>query len=519
MFKLTEEELQLAFEAIEHHGFSTLFPRPPEWDDIRKNWTDLKGALAAEDLDAYIPNQPLRVFAPKNRFNLRVVTHLHPMDLIIYTALVLIVKADIERARCPQSKKRVFSFRSDLRVKNNLYQTKDSFLKYKAQLAEKASKSHCKYIAMADIADFYPRIYQHRLENVVATVATQTRGEEVARVLVKKFIFNLVEGTSYGIPVGPYASRILAEGLMIDVDDALATENLNYVRWVDDFTFFCRSDAEAQYALFFLARWLFEKHGLTLQGAKTRIISPSTFKETYLKNHEDRLAESASVLKTLWGSLSPYDDDDQDDLTADEKSELEQTNFLELLSEALSNKDSVDYEMISFLLGRLSSIEEFKDEWRLEMADTVIRNIEHLYPVIDSVAQFFTCISGVPAAKRKQISNALLKPILGSTQYRPPEYYVMWVLSIFMSDPKWNNADKILKIFNDSRSEVVRRYAALALAVTGNRSHALAIRDAYSHSSPLVKLGILRASRMLGSDERKFWKRAQLVAGPLEKRI
>ncbi len=104
MFKLTECELNCAFSAINHHGFSTLFPSPPEWEDLEANWEDIRNHLANEDLDTYSPSSPMRVFAPKSRFSLRVVTHLHPIDLVIYTALVLIVKDDIEVARISKSK-------------------------------------------------------------------------------------------------------------------------------------------------------------------------------------------------------------------------------------------------------------------------------------------------------------------------------------------------------------------------------------------------------------------------------
>ena len=90
------------------------------------------------------------------------------------------------------------------------------------------------YVAVADIADFYPRIYQHRLENVIESVASSQRVRDVARVLVKKLIGNLLGKDSYGIPVGPYASRLLAEALLIDVDASLESRGIDFVRWVDD---------------------------------------------------------------------------------------------------------------------------------------------------------------------------------------------------------------------------------------------------------------------------------------------
>jgi len=518
MFKLTEQELDRAFACINHHGFSTLFPDPPEWDDLAQNWPDLRALLSNEDLDTYVPSVPLRVFAPKNRFNIRVVTHLHPVDLVIYTALVLIIRDDIEKARLPKNKKRVFSFRADGRIHDQLYQSANAFSDYKKELAKKAQKASVKYVALADIADFFPRLYQHRLENIVQTVASSIRGEEVARVLVRKFIPSVCDGTSYGIPIGPYASRNLAEALLIDVDDALVGKKFDFVRWVDDFAFFCKSDVEAQYCLFFLGQWLFEKHGLTLQGAKTKILPVEKFIDQNLQTHETRLEERAEILRDLWGRISPYEDEVDDELSDEELIELEAVNFQQMLGESLEDIDNIDYEMVSFILGRLTKIDEFRDEWRVTLVDLVLENIGHLYPISDSLARFFTSFEEISAAERRRIANALLKPIL-TGKIPPPDYYVMWVMSVFMSNENWNNADKLLRVFVETHSEVVRRYAALALEKNGSRAQALALRDHFDHASPMLKLALLRATKLLGADERKFWKRGKGISGHLEKRV
>ncbi|MCF6344004.1 MAG: RNA-directed DNA polymerase [Devosiaceae bacterium] len=517
MFKLTEEELEYAFASIKYHGFSTLFPAPPEWDDLENHWDDIKNHLKNEDLDIYEPSSPMRVFAPKSRFNLRIVTHLHPIDLVIYTALVLIVKDDIEVARIPKSKNIVYSFRADAKKKEQLYQNTNNYKKYKLRLKNRAEMASCCFVAIADIADFYPRIYQHRLENVIETVATTPRAKEVARVLVKKFINKIASGASYGIPVGPYASRNLAEALLIDVDSALAMKKFKLVRWVDDFAFFCKTDAEAQHCLFYLSQWLFEKHGLTLQSAKTKIVTSEHFLETTLRTQETKLEEKAEVIKDLWGEINPYEEDGVE-LDENEIEELENTSFREIIEEALGDNEQIDYDMISFILGRLSNIGDFKDEWRETFVDIILDNIEHLYPVSDSIATFFQGFEALNKKEKRKIARALLRPIL-SSKTPPPDYYTMWVLSIFLKDNEWNNSDKLIKIFTETHSEVVRRYAALAIEKNGKRAEALSVQELFERASPLLKLAILRTTRLLGRDERRFWKQKQLISGVLEKRI
>lgn len=108
-FNLTEQDLQNAFEALEHHGYSGLVPLP-EWQTVRDNWDAIKTRIASFDLDEYRPNNPMVMFAPKTRATLRPVCLLHPIDLLVYSALTLIVKDDLESERIPLKQRRVFSY-------------------------------------------------------------------------------------------------------------------------------------------------------------------------------------------------------------------------------------------------------------------------------------------------------------------------------------------------------------------------------------------------------------------------
>ena len=245
MFFLTTEELDSAFAAITHHGYSAMLPAAPEWSVITSNWVAVRDSINSIDLDTYEPYKPTSVFAPKNRASVRILHLLHPQDLIIYTALVLIAKNDIEANRIPTKARRVFSYRANVGNDKVLYNAKGSYEAYRSELKQRAARAAVRYVAVADIADFYQRIYQHRLENVIQSVATTQRVRDVARVLVKKLIASIMGRDSYGIPVGPYASRLLAEALLIDVDSSLQAKKIDFIRWVDDFSFFCKTEYEA----------------------------------------------------------------------------------------------------------------------------------------------------------------------------------------------------------------------------------------------------------------------------------
>ncbi|WP_336683685.1 RNA-directed DNA polymerase [Stenotrophomonas maltophilia] len=520
MFALTAQELENSFSAIQHHGYSAMLPAPPEWDVVVANWPAIRDAIAQIDLDTYTPRKPMLVFSPKNRANVRALHLLHPQDLLIYTALTLIAKNDIEANRIPVRSKRVFSYRAEPTKDGELYNARGAYDLYQTRLAELAERPAFKYVAIADIADFYARIYQHRLENVIESVATTQRVRDVARVLVKKLIGSLMGKDSYGIPIGPYASRLLAEALLIDVDTQLSTSRVQFARWVDDFVIYTKSEHEAQSILFTLGEWLYTRHGLTLQSAKTQILTIASYRDHYLIHHDDRLTDRDAVVQMFRDTGNDYGD-------ADEPSEEEIQEMLNalqghdvvgILRASMQDTELVDYQAVTYALTKLPRIPGAPADLKREVLDIVIENAELLYPVAEHIATYVLSFDDLTRAERKSIAKKLLKP-LQSKRRPPPPYYAMWILHIFASSPDWNHANEIMRLFSDSSSEVIRRSCALVIHKSGTRAQAVAMKDAYDRSSHMLRLGILCATHKLGADERRHWKLVQGVNGVIEKLV
>jgi hypothetical protein len=508
MFNLTTAELDAAFVAINHHGYSAMLPDPPEWSIIAGHWPAVRAVLEKIDLDVYEPFRAMKVFAPKSRASIRVLHMLHPQDLVIYTALVLIARDDIEANRVPVRERRVYSFRADPAKPQVLYKAKGSHEAYRKQLHAKTDRTRVKFVALADIADFYPRIYQHRLENVIEAVATNQRVRDVARVLVRKLISNLMERNSYGIPVGPYASRVLAESVLIDVDAILQTQQVDFVRWVDDYNIFCTTEHEAQSVLFSLGEWLFSNHGLTLQSAKTKILTKDHYKRQILASHEGSLTNRDAVVKMLREFRVGYENREEetppktDQEVAAALAELQSTDLLGMLDEALEDTALVDYEAVAYVLTTLPRIPGAPAELKREVLKLSIKHAEALYPVAEHLAKYVLSFDDLTRSEQKQIARNLLNP-LKSKRSPPPAYYAMWILHIFASAPEWNHARDIVSLYAGSTSEVIGRHAALAIHSSGNRSEAVAIKDDYvaaspvfgwPFSSPVVSLATMSAS-------------------------
>ena len=62
MLKLTSAQLNSAFTAIQHHGYGSFFPLPPELPLIDAVWSNLRPVSEGKDLDTYQCYEPLKSF-------------------------------------------------------------------------------------------------------------------------------------------------------------------------------------------------------------------------------------------------------------------------------------------------------------------------------------------------------------------------------------------------------------------------------------------------------------------------
>jgi reverse transcriptase-like protein len=352
MVTLKPQLLERGLAAATFHGYGTFLPEPPEFTLVRKNWKNTKAFLTSIDLDTYEGYSPIRSFAPKSRLNVRRVSLLHPYDFIFYTSLALAMKEGIAKSRL--SADRVFSYRTEKTSIKQLYAASPSFKEFKAAAAKRVTANPEGFIGVTDIADFFPRIYQHRLINALEATTAGTQRDKIRAL--EKMLFRFSEGTSYGIPIGPPASRLLAEAVLIDVDSTLISYGVDFIRFVDDYVIFSERPQDAEYAIRVLGETLFLNHGLTLQTAKTKVMSAADYSEKYLTLHSEKEENRRKLFEMLGDSI--YEETSYDDLDDDQKKEIDAYNLVEMLTEALGEGENVDYHEVSFILGRLSSLQK-----------------------------------------------------------------------------------------------------------------------------------------------------------------
>ena len=255
-------------EHFQHHNDTDIFHKPFEYQAIYHCKDELIKTLTKHEITQWNTKTFRRCLVPKQRYGFRLATQLDPLDMIFYFGLFLEVGEQIEKARLEADKKISFSYRF-LPVDRDFYVFDrdvnfSEFQKYSYELATKHQ-----FVAITDIADFYPRIYLHRLENALNKALPNFSNHAKAII---KLIKGWNQNVSYGIPVGNSPSRLLAEIIIDDVDRILLAERINFTRYVDDYRIFCDSRQQAYKCLVKLANVLYDSHRLILQAQKTKNI-------------------------------------------------------------------------------------------------------------------------------------------------------------------------------------------------------------------------------------------------------
>jgi hypothetical protein len=257
-------------------------------------------------------------------------------------------------------------------------------------------------VVVADIADFFPRIYHHPLENALDTCTTQTGYATAIKKLINQWSFTV----SSGIPVGQAASRLLAELVIADVDETLISERKAYCRFSDDFRIFCHDEREAYGSLALLANVLFENHVLTLQQHKTQILPVHEFQKRYLETGSSKERESLTerfreILEDL-GIEDWYEEICYDDLVPDVQEQIDSLNLGGILGEQIRLGVDLDINITRFVLQRLAQIND------LDALSVVLENVEILYPVFKDVLGYITSIRRVDEKYRHKLGKYLI---------------------------------------------------------------------------------------------------------------
>lgn len=438
------------------------------------------------------------ILTPKNRyvFDYRKAALIDPECLAKYTALVLQVAESVEKARIPTSEKIVFSARfsphgPDIFSKDVTYST------WRERIKELANEESCTYVVQCDIASFYDRVNIHRIQSTLLDVGVDTK-------LVKKIDDLLLlwsKKDSYGIPVGNTASRILAEAALIDVDNYLMSEKINYVRYVDDYRLFAPDLVTAQRWMNLLTTRLF-RDGLMLNTGKTKLYLAAKEDDTDTKQSEDTPEAIVKKVTMLTGGYNRI-----------------ARTFIMPTSEKYDAFRSID--IVSEIKELTSNgIPEFQGIQKLIIACLVQNEFDLLEKIARFCSNYLYSLDYFADMLQK---NADVIPI--KNQVEIADYYAEMIMSAKFGALEWHQAtlatllshekyfrkQALLHIVRSPTKESVTYPSMIALeGLKGHltRDEFRTIREWFDRCDDWEKRRIINASAALPTEERKAWGKA-----------
>lgn len=499
---LSDAALDWALTHAENYSDTDIFPDVFEFEALRDSWNEIKLYIQSIDILEWNVLPFRRCLVPKHRFGFRISTQLDPLDFLVFTALIYEVGEKLEALRIPADDNIVHSYRFSPEHDGRMFSEKYSYRTFQQASHDACQELNPTHIVIADVADFFPRIYTHRIDNALDSALGVGHMHSIA---LKRLIGQWAGAYSYGIPVGSAASRIIAEITISDVDQLLLSEGTKYVRYSDDFRIFCSSEAEAYKYLTLIARSLIDNHGLTLQQNKTKIIPVDIFRNNYLRENEkrelDTLSERFYELLAEIGIEDSYGEIDYDALPEEYQDAINQLNLEEILQEQI-NEEEPDLSLLKFLLRRLGQLGD------TYAVDLIFDNFDKFVPVVRETLEYLLRLDGL-TAERKAVLGAKLIDIYSDELSTAShlEYSRMYLLRPFALDGAWNSDDQYVRLYNDALDEFSSRELLLAMGRSKKDFWFRSRKQSLHQLPPWSRRAFIYGASCLPAEEYKHWIR------------
>jgi hypothetical protein len=357
------------------------------------------------------------------------------------------------------------------------------------------------YVLICDIADFYTRIYHHRLENALDRIDPQKNISSK----IKKLMQNFSGTNSYGLPVGGPAARILAELSLDSIDHILEINGIRFKRYVDDFVIFCKTKEDAHSILTFLSRKLMENEGLTLQKHKTSIMSKEEFTSLTQAKLFGLNEDEGSPMKAKFMSLpirfDPYSQNAVEQYDKIKES-LKDFDLLGMLSSELQ-KSKINQPFSKQLVRAFAAT----DEGILSNAYTIIfDNINDLYPIFTTVVQVATTNwSKFNESTKSSITSKIIQLIKTDSFILKTELNLAYVVKLLAKNNSVENQTILTEVYKSNTDSILITLVVTQTMAKWNVHYWLTdLRRVFPTMNPWQRRLFIVISYLLG-DEGKHW--------------
>jgi len=490
------------------HGDTDIFPLPFEnllFKDISTQAGEIIENIHKDHktwLSSY-PPQTVPTLTQVGYAGFRWATLIDPFWNAYYLTIVLQIADQIEEQRIPQSDNIVFSYRFNWQPHEAKLFKESSWIDFRTQCL--LLSNSFPVIVQTDIADFYPRIYHHRLENALQRL--RNPGDTPKRIMDLLGAFSFSTNVSYGLPIGGPASRILAELALDGVDTLLVRKGIHFCRYADDYVFFCNDKAEAYRTLVFLSEKL-ANEGLVLQKKKTRILSSDEFRQVAQLLDpaalDDKLATDEQKLLNISLKFDPYAPrpDIEYELL---KEAVSKVDIIGILSREIA-KPTIDSVVTKQAINAIMALETPQQEKAIE---TLLKgdNLMTLAPVFTTVMRVIKSVYVTSANDFKTKLDTILCNLW--TNCSPPlsvEVNLAYYIQALAGNQTKRKEEILVSIFDNIPNPIIRRLIILAMTKWNCFYWLTDIKNKYGAMSMYERRAFILASYYLG-DEGDHWRK------------
>ncbi|EOX3402734.1 RNA-directed DNA polymerase [Vibrio cholerae] len=428
-------------------------------------------------------------------------TQIDPYWNVYFLGLVLAISNKIEKSRVGENHVYSYRYSPDFNT-GSLFNKDVNWRKFQTDSLELAkSDSSINYILTCDIADFYTRIYHHRLENALDRIDPQ---KEISSK-IKKLIQTFSGTNSYGLPIGGPAARILAELALDSLDHILLINGINFKRYVDDFIIFCETKEDAHSVLTLISRKLMENEGLTLQKHKTNILSKDEFTSLTQSKLFGLDEDEGSPMKAKFMSL-PIRFDPYSQNAAEQYEEIKETlrdfDLLGMLSNELQ-KSKINQPFSKQIIRAFTSA----DDQVLSNAFNVIFNsINELYPIFNTIIQVATTNWPRFNTQTKDlIRKKLIELIRTDSFILKTELNLSYVVKLFSKENNVEGQTILTEIYRSNSDSILINLVVTQAMAKWNTHYWLSdLKRNFPTMTPWQRRLFIVSSYLLG-DEGKHW--------------
>ncbi|EDE7185569.1 RNA-dependent DNA polymerase [Salmonella enterica subsp. enterica serovar Enteritidis] len=428
-------------------------------------------------------------------------TQIDPYWNAYFLGLVLSISEEIEKARVGEDYVYSYRYLPDFE-QGSLFNKDINWRKFQTDSLNLAkSDESINFVVTCDIADFYTRIYHHRLENALDRI---DQNKDISSK-IKKLIQTFSGTNSYGLPVGGPAARILAELALDSLDHILMISGVRYKRYVDDFIIFCKTREDAHSVLTLISRKLMENEGLTLQKHKTNILSKDEFTSlTQSKLHgldEDEGAPMKAKFMSLPIKFDPYSQNAAEQYE-EIKESLKDFDLLGMLSDELQ-KSKINQPFSKQLVRAFAAVD---DKVLSDAFNIIFNSISELYPIFTTIIQVATSNwSRFNEPTKNLIKEKMIELIKNKSFILKTELNLAYLVKLFTKENSVESQTILTEIHLSNTDSILITLVVTQAMAKWNIYYWLSeLRRTFPTMTPWQRRLFIVSSYLLG-DEGKHW--------------